>query len=299
MNIDLLSKMVKELILDSDCVALPGFGVFIAEIVPATFSDKGYTLNPPYRRLHFRAKDVQDDALASLYASSNDVDLDVANKIVLDFTLELKEVLQKNKVVVFPGLGRLRATKENNFFFVSDEDLDIYPEGFGLEPISLKTHQETKAEVAAVVGDLAGILKYENVRSMASEVEHEEPMSELPVEAAASETEREEPMSELPVEETVADAEQESRNKPEPEAISAGEQETAESVLSSGKEIAPTANKNNATLKTVLIIISVLAGVLVFALLAFLVVADACPDFMDSILYSQEELEILNAWEKL
>lgn len=281
MNIDLLSKMVKELILDSDCVALPGFGVFIAEIVPATFSDKGYTLNPPYRRLHFRAKDVQDDALASLYASSNDVDLDVANKIVLDFTLELKEVLQKNKVVVFPGLGRLRATKENNFFFVSDEDLDIYPEGFGLEPISLKTHQETKAEVAAVVGDLAGILKYENVRSMASE------------------TEREEPMSELPVEETVADAEQESRNKPEPEAISAGEQETAESVLSSGKEIAPTANKNNATLKTVLIIISVLAGVLVFALLAFLVVADACPDFMDSILYSQEELEILNAWEKL
>ena len=163
MNIDLLSKMVKELILDSDCVALPGFGVFVAEIVPASFSDKGYTLNPPYRRLHFRARDVQDDSLAALYASSNNVEMGVARTIVRDFTVELKKVLQKNKVVIFPGLGRLRATKENNFFFVPDENLDIYPEGFGLEPISLKTHQETGEELAAAVEGLAEILKEEVV----------------------------------------------------------------------------------------------------------------------------------------
>lgn len=40
-----------------------------------------------------------------------------------------------------------------------DEDLDIYPEGFGLESVSLKTHQETREEVAAAVEDLAVILE--------------------------------------------------------------------------------------------------------------------------------------------
>ena len=41
MDIDLLSKMVKELILDNDRVVLPGLGCFVAEMVPSTFSDKG------------------------------------------------------------------------------------------------------------------------------------------------------------------------------------------------------------------------------------------------------------------
>ena len=53
MDIDLLSRMVGELILEHDQVGLPGVGTFVAEMVPATFSDKGYTIHPPYRRLSF------------------------------------------------------------------------------------------------------------------------------------------------------------------------------------------------------------------------------------------------------
>ena len=66
----------------------------------------------------------------------------------------LVEELQAKKVVIFPGLGRLRATKENTFFFIADEDLDIYPYGVGLEPVSLKTHEETPDEVAQSVAAL-------------------------------------------------------------------------------------------------------------------------------------------------
>ena len=53
MDIDLLSKMVRETILDHDAVTLPGIGSFMAEIVPSMFTDKGYTIHPPYRRLFF------------------------------------------------------------------------------------------------------------------------------------------------------------------------------------------------------------------------------------------------------
>ena len=158
MDIDLLSKMVKELILDNDRVVLPGLGTFVAEVVPAVFSDRGYTINPPYRRLHFRPGNDRDDALAILYSQANGIDRSVAGRVIEDFVSEMKDVVSQRKVVVFPGLGRLRATKENNLFFVADADLDIYPDGFGLEPISLKTHQETPEEVAEAVVDLANIL---------------------------------------------------------------------------------------------------------------------------------------------
>ena len=158
MDIDLLSKMVKELILDNDKVVLPGLGCFVAEIVPSTFSDKGYTINPPYRKLSFRAKPDRGDELVGFYASQNEVSREIAERIITDFVAELKSVLHQKKNVVFPNLGRLRATKENTVFFVADENLDIYPAGFGLEPASLKTHQETKEEVSAAVIGLRSLL---------------------------------------------------------------------------------------------------------------------------------------------
>lgn len=179
MDIDLLSKMVKELILDNDEVSLPGVGSFVAELVPSSFSDKGYTINPPYKRLSFRKKaDASDNVLIDFYAKSNNVDKETASKIVIDFLSEMQKVLELRKSIVFPGLGKLRATKENIFFFVADEDLDIYPEGFGLEPISLKTHEETPAEVSATIAALQDILNPEEISSGSESQSENESQSE-------------------------------------------------------------------------------------------------------------------------
>ena len=154
--------MVKELILDKDEVSLPGVGTFVAEMVPSVFSDKGYTINPPYKRLSFRQKGTGDDSLLiDFYAKCNNLDIETASRIIREFLHEMRHVLETRKSIVFPGLGKLRATRENYFFFVADEDLDIYPEVFGLEPISLKTHEETPAEVSATMAALRGILNPE------------------------------------------------------------------------------------------------------------------------------------------
>lgn len=188
MDIDLLSKMVKELILDNDEVSLPGVGSFVAELVPSSFSDKGYTINPPYKRLSFRKKaDASDNVLIDFYAKSNNVDKETASKIVIDFLSEMQKVLELRKSIVFPDLGKLRATKENIFFFVADEDLDIYPEGFGLEPISLKTHEETPAEVSATIAALQDILNPEETegQSGSGEQPEAESGSEEPSEAVS------------------------------------------------------------------------------------------------------------------
>lgn len=137
--------MIGKLIVDYDQVGLPGVGTFVAEVLPASFSDRGYTINPPYRRLSFHPSRTEDSLLIDLYAEVNEVSRDTAKAIVVQFLTELKAVLKDRKTITLPGLGRLRATRENNFFFVPDEDLDIYAEGCSLKPVSLKNHQTSSS----------------------------------------------------------------------------------------------------------------------------------------------------------
>ena len=137
MDVALLSISIKEIILEKDSVGVPGVGTFIAELVPSTFSDKGYTINPPYRRLSFTRKATEDGLLAERMKEK----YGITGKQLTDFLEKLKGILTERKSMELPGLGRLRSTRENHFFFVPDEDLDIWPAGFGLVSISLKNNQ--------------------------------------------------------------------------------------------------------------------------------------------------------------
>ena len=139
MDVGQLAHMIRELIPVKDEISLPGMGVFVVEEVPAAFSDKGYTINPPYLRLAFRQKESADDSLVKLYAKTKSISEKEASTILGGFFKRLASVLRDRKSVALPGLGRLRSTNENIFFFVQNEDIDIYPQGFGLDSISLKT----------------------------------------------------------------------------------------------------------------------------------------------------------------
>lgn len=393
MDIDLLSKIVKELILDNDEVALPGIGSFIAEIVPSVFSDKGYTINPPYRRLSFRQKGSGDENMViDFYARCNNIDTPTASRIIREFLEEMRHVLETKKSIVFPGLGKLRATKENYFFFVADEDLDIYPEGFGLEPISLKTHEETPAEVSATMAALRSILNPEEAETATAKGEEKAAESDVETEAESGRAEEPEEAAEDEAEETTAApaednakeavANQEENegettegnasetetqtadtnteevevnvNEPateevnEPAEVNAPEEPTGDKAMPAGDnpvndndlaanaetvknteiaentksepaEVPMTDNKSGATMpattttstattvqatsqkpagsktwqviKWTVIILVILA---VTALLTFIILAHIAPDFIDSILYTPEELEILN-----
>lgn len=355
MDIDLLSKIVKELILDNDEVALPGIGSFIAEIVPSVFSDKGYTINPPYRRLSFRQKGSGDENMViDFYARCNNIDTPTASRIIREFLEEMRRVLETKKSIVFPGLGKLRATKENYFFFVADEDLDIYPEGFGLEPISLKTHEETPAEVSATMAALRSILNPEEAETVTEETAKAEEATTAPAESNAEEAEAKQEEAKV----NAADAKMEedgantseaeaqttdteeaapaeanteevkvNANEPATEEVNepaevnvpaeptgdnatpsgdnpvnvndlAANAETAENTKSETSATTarttsqkPAGSKTWQVIKWTVIILVILA---VTALLTFIILAHIAPDFIDSILYTPEELEILN-----
>ena len=277
MDTPLLAKMVRELILENDAVTLPGIGTFVAELVGASFSDKGYTINPPYRRLSFTQREGADTLLADIYASSNDVPYESALQILTEFLGTLKTELMTKKSVQFPGLGRLRATRENNFFFIADEDLDIYPDGFGLEPISLKTHEETPEQVSAAVAGLASILD-------GKAEEAEEAVAE-PVEGQEAE---EKPAAAVTREDIQAMVAEQVKQ------MMAGEQipGTSRAVTEKAAKQRKTMSRGwKLTLRILLILVALAA--LFFG--AFFLAAHFAPDWLDTILYSAEELEILRA----
>ena len=281
MDIDLLSKMVKELILDNDRVVLPGLGSFVAEVVPSTFSDKGYTINPPYRRLYFRANPSEGLELIEFYSRTNKVSQDVAERIIRDFISEMRQILHTKKTVVFPGLGRLRATKENNLFFVADEGLDIYPAGFGLEPISLKTHQETSEEVTAAVAGLRSLL--EDV----PQPQEAQPQNPHPQEPQLQEQQPEislEPVSE-PME---PESESVLESIPEPDPIS--EQKPDAEPEPAAEEVQEQKPRSRTLLKALL----AAACVLLLLTVTYAIVGRIYPEWIDQFLYTPEELKILH-----
>ena len=361
--------MISELITDHNRVGLPGLGTFVAEVVPATFSDKGYTINPPYRRLSFHPSRSEDTLLIDFYAASNGISKEAAGLYLKQFLGEMKSVLKERKTITLPGLGRLRATVENNFFFVPDPDLDIYPDGFALKPLSLKTismadeveipffpPMEEEMEVkgaAEVEGESAGAAEAREIsenkeetggpvspESIQPESTQPEQQQSGPAPHQASQPESEQLQPETgptlqpeqqpePGEQEPQPESEQSQPQPESEQLQpeTGPTPQPEQQPEPGKQEPqprpeqPQAEQSQPQPKQETwqpqpapqpqsrpetgpvhaprrfrwwIPLLVLLAVAAVALLAFLTVAQVAPDFIDSILYTPEELRIIN-----
>lgn len=317
--------MISELITDHNRVGLPGLGTFVAEVVPATFSDKGYTINPPYRRLSFHPSRSEDTLLIDFYAASNGISKEAAGLYLKQFLGEMKSVLKERKTIMLPGLGRLRATVENNFFFVPDPDLDIYPDGFALKPLSLKTismadeveiplfpPMEEEMEVkgaAEVEGEGAGEAEAremsENKEETGGPVSPESTQPEqrqsepAPHQASQPESEQLQPETGPALQPKQQPELGEQEPQPRPEQPQSGisqtqpqpKQETSQPQPQSRPETGPVHAPRRFRWWIPLLVLLAVAAV---ALLAFLTVAQVAPDFIDSILYTPEELRIIN-----
>jgi hypothetical protein len=244
--------------------------------------------------LSFRARPDTGDELIDFYVEANGLEREVACRILGDFIRELRQIIFTKKVVVLPGLGRLRATKENNLFFIPDEDLDIYPAGLGLEPISLKSHIETPQEVSAAISGLKSIMAEvaEGVKNGdAVEEEVAEDVAEETVEEVVDEVTEEEVLAEDEAE--VVEAEVAEEETAEEDKVS--EEDTEEEIEEKVEDTEVHVEKPKRSAgRKVLIALGVLLAVAAVLLGAYVGLSRLNPEIFDSILYSAEELEILN-----
>ena len=277
MDIELLSRMVAELIVKNDSVGLPGMGSFVAEIVPASFSDRGYSITPPYRKLSFRGGYPTDSLLVDYYAKSNGTDKEEARSTITDYVIQMKSVLKERKTIIFPGLGKLRATKDNTFFFVPDENLDIYPDGITLQPISLKTHSVSSEELARAVSSISELIAAQPKPAETTQLSDSQDTAE--VDQPAAEQPASDPQPEVAV-------------QPGPSEQPVPSDQPAQAEQPTATTIDP--EPDNGKSKRWWIWPLVVLGLVIVALAVFMILGRTAPDLIDPLLYTPEELRIIN-----
>ena len=318
MDITFFSKCLKDLVIVNDVVTVPGLGCFIATNVPASFSDQGRTINPPYRKLSFRAVSKDDGSLfldalkKSLPAGKN------PENELLEFITEFKKELNQKRSVTLEGLGTMRATAEKDYFFVASDDMEIYPEGLGLEPIAIKTHIVKNQSVETTT-----MAVHEPIEEAFTEVEQAtEVVEEKEVEEAIS-TKAEVEEGEIAPQpepriapEIEPESEQETETAPEPETRIALEIEPEpelepeqeqepqpEHKAESEPEPKPAPARMKKHLPWWIWPLIVLAAFIIFLIVIYVFknqlspfsdrIIDGIDNMLNNLLYSDEELEII------
>ena len=278
MTTDLLSSLIEELILTSDQVCLPGLGCFKAQLVPASISDRGYTINPPYRKLSFSEElpEQEDNSLAQLYSQKYSVEYARACREVESVTDEIRAELCHSRSLCLKNLGRLRSTDSGKIFFVADIDLDIYPEGFGLQSVSMKNREFSFAS-----------MQQESPRQ---EDEFKQNGDEPRILVHPVSVEQTTPVTNKQST-TASNNEQSTPATNEQTTPAANEPSTP---ASNNEQTTPAANKQkrHKGLKVLLYTILVL---LLLTVAAFFIAREYFPEILDKLLYSAEELELLNS----
>lgn len=254
MEIGVFAKCIKELIVENDRVDVPYLGSFTAELMPATYSDRQTTIHPPYRKMSFHKGEVslaEGRLLLDKVRRELGVNLDQAG-VELGWCLSrLNSELEGRKRCPLPGLGMMRANARNEFFFVPDDDLDIWPDGIGFEPIAIKMPKEEMPE---------------------------------PVVEEASEDEKPEQRSEIP-EQPRACLDAETQNRVEEARVK------EEDYVQVGHD------EPERRLHWGWIVLIVLAVLLVLFIAASYLFTEQMSPILDRLLYSKEELELLQ-WRK-
>lgn len=145
MKLETLSGLVVQLVLENGRVMLPQLGAFMRETVPASFSDRGFTLLPPYRRLVFRESQGNGTLLCEALSRQARLTPQRAQAEIEICVQALREQLEQENQALIPGLGRLKRTASGGLLFVQDEDLDVSGEWMALDAVSLKSQDRMAA----------------------------------------------------------------------------------------------------------------------------------------------------------
>ena len=338
MTLELFSSLLEEFISKNDTVVVPGLGVFKATVQSASISDKGFTINPPFRKLDFSpeqdALSVQTPSFITLYAEAAKVSREDIQRELAEIIELINSILEEEAVLELPGLGKLRTLENGKVFFIMDREADIFPEGFGLESVSLKNkafkpegwelasvrEPQRKEEESTEVKKSSEIQEEPAAQVVESSEAKEEPAAQVIESSEAKEEGSEHQKVNTEEEEKKRELEEQEEEKLGKEA--SGEKKRQEKKEATGKEEKEnqkkeTQEKKEATEKEEKKIkkeqkkkerrerkksgnwfwrlLWALTIIAIVLLCAFLLLSRFYPELLDKILYSPEELELIKS----
>ncbi len=163
---DELSRHIEVLLLENDCVIVPGLGGFIAHYQPSVKADDEDVFQPPCRTIGFNPLlRLNDGLLIQSYMSVYSTSYFEANKMIEHEVKELMSALFEDGRVELRGVGELQYDISGRYRFMPCSDKIVTPWLYGTDSFSIP--------------DLATLQAEEERRNVAAQqvLPHEEPQT--------------------------------------------------------------------------------------------------------------------------
>lgn len=133
-----LSRHIETLLLENDCVIVPGLGGFIAHNKPAEFKESANIFCPPLRTIGFNPQlTINDGLLVQAYMQAYDTDFPDASRKIENTVSQIKETLYKNGQAELDNIGTLYYTMAGVYGFEPYYNAFFSPDLYGLGNFSI------------------------------------------------------------------------------------------------------------------------------------------------------------------
>lgn len=128
-----IDRHIEVLLLDNDCVIVPGLGGFVAHHANARYDEEDKMFFPPYRTLGFNPLlTMNDSLLAQSYIETYDISYPEAISQIEEEVNSIRHQLNETGVLELNDLGKFLINNEGNLEFEPYESGILTPELYGL-----------------------------------------------------------------------------------------------------------------------------------------------------------------------
>lgn len=139
-----LERHIEILLLNNDCVIVPGLGGFMTNHVEARYDDEDHMFLPPLRTLGFNPKlRLNDSLLAQSYIEAYDISYPEAFRRIESEVNELKQRIENEGYYELNDVGTLKLNEEGCYVFTPCEAGILTPELYGLSSFDMPRLGET------------------------------------------------------------------------------------------------------------------------------------------------------------
>ncbi len=131
-----ITKLISELLYKHDCVIVPNFGGFVAQLYSSHFSKGSSSLLPPTKQVLFNKNLKHNDGLLiTAFAERFDVNYDLAIVEIENYKEYIVSLLFAKKRFELLNLGLLYIDNDNEIRFEPKIDVNFLIDSFGFEPV--------------------------------------------------------------------------------------------------------------------------------------------------------------------
>jgi nucleoid DNA-binding protein len=129
-------KYIQELLYRYNCVVVPEFGAFLAQIRPARLHRASHTFDPPCKILSFNEQLASNDGLLVSYmANAAEVSYEEKLGELKQQVATWKKQLSEGKRITFSNIGELWLNREGKILFHPARETNYLTSSFGLYPV--------------------------------------------------------------------------------------------------------------------------------------------------------------------